>query len=236
MASDERFDIINADLFLPYRPGTGSLYNLGHYQTVAERLNPDGVFAQWLPLYQITSDEFGVIARTMLEAFEQLTMWRNNFEPGGEKLALIGQMQKGPIALPPGGDAEFMRRAIDGLQRVGVSPDMVRVEPESVAFYYAGNLSAADELFRDYPVNTDDRPVIEYQTPRGFREVAAHDEVIWCVGPKFIDWVERIFEAAPLQSDPVWQGLPDELLHQARAGEAFHQAMVAGAMGRDAAR
>ena len=90
MATEESFDMINADLFLSYRRGAGSLYSLEHYEIMAKRLNPDGVFVQWLPLYQITSDEFGVIARTILEAFDKVTMWRNNFYPGAEKVALIG--------------------------------------------------------------------------------------------------------------------------------------------------
>ena len=101
MASNQTFDMINADLFLPYRRGAGSLYSLDHYQAAAERLNPDGIFVQWLPLYQITETEFGVIARTMLEAFEQVTLWRNNFTPGNEKVALIGQRTKKPLPIPP---------------------------------------------------------------------------------------------------------------------------------------
>ncbi|MFU8848542.1 MAG: fused MFS/spermidine synthase [Opitutales bacterium] len=231
MATDERFDMINADLFLPYRRGTGSLYSLEHYQTVAKRLNPDGVFVQWLPLYQITSDEFAVIARTMLEVFDQVTMWRNNFEPGKEKVALIGQLSTGPISVPPSAGHLEMLRAVEGLQLNQAHPAMVQVEAESVAFFYAGNLSAARKYFANTPINTDNRPLIEYQSPRGFREVAAYDEVVWCVGPKLLAWIERIFRASPLETDPVFEGHPPEILYQVRAGKAFHEAMVSRAIG-----
>ncbi|MGB0743752.1 MAG: hypothetical protein ACPGSB_04430 [Opitutales bacterium] len=231
MATGESFDMINADLFLPYRRGTGSLYSLKHFQTAATRLNPGGVYVQWLPLYQLTGDEFAVIARTMLEVFDQVTMWRNNFVPGEEKVALIGRMEPAAIGIPPGGDREMMLRAVDGLTRVYLSPDMVQVEEESIAFFYAGNLSQAEDLFLNYPVNTDNRPVIEYQTPKGFREAVVYDEVIWCVGPNFVQWVERIFKASPLEKDPIFKGHPVEIIHQVKSGEAFHRSMVHTAMG-----
>ena len=226
MATGETFDMINADLFLPYRRGTGSLYSRDLYELAKKRLNPGGVYVQWLPLYQITSDEFAVIAKTMLESFDQVSMWRNNFFPGAEKVALVGQMETAPVEVPPGGDKEAMKRAVEGLQLFSASPDMVQVEPESIAFFYAGNLTEAARLFEGFPVNTDNRPFIEYEAPIGFRKVAAFDDVIWNVGPKLVNWIARIFEAAPLTEDPIFKGHPPEILSQIRSGEAFHQAMV----------
>lgn len=158
-------------------------------------------------------------------------MWRNNFQPGQEKVALIGRVEPAAVPVPPMGRRETMRGAVEGLDWRGTSPDMVRVEAESIPFFYAGNLTAARELFRDFPVNTDDRPVIEYQTPKTFRKVAEEDPVIWCVGPRLIGWIERIFAACPLEEDPVWAGHPASNAHLVKAGEAFHQAMVGKATG-----
>ncbi len=232
MASRERYDMINADLFLPYRRGAGSLYSADHYRVVANRLNPGGVFVQWLPLYQLTENEFGVIAKTMLEVFGEVTMWRNNFHPGQEKVALIGRLESAPLPVSPIHDREAMKRAVNGLSWQQTTPDQVLVEAESMPFFYAGNLSQAASLFADYPVNTDDKPVIEYQTPKMFREVAEQDQVIWCVGPKLTKLIDRIFAAAPLEDDPVWQGHPESSIHLAKAGAAFHRSMVAKVMGK----
>jgi spermidine synthase len=107
--------MINSDLFLPYRRGAGSLYSLEHFRVAASRLNEGGVFVQWLPLYQLTEFEFGVIARTMLEAFGEVTMWRNNFQPGLEKVALIGRRVSSPVPVPPSGKREAMLAAVEGL-------------------------------------------------------------------------------------------------------------------------
>ena len=230
-ASDERFDMINSDLFLPYRRGAGSLYSLEHFRVASSRLNEGGVFVQWLPMYQLTEFEFGVIARTMLEAFGEVTMWRNNFQPGLEKVALIGRREPAPVAVPPEGKREAMLAAVEGLHWRDTTPDMFRVAAASTPFLYAGNLTASAALFRDFPLNTDDRPVIEYQTPITFRKVAASDRVIWCVGPRLIGWIDRLLEACPPANDPVWAGHPDASRHLVAAGAAFHRAMVARALG-----
>lgn len=229
-ATSERFDMINADLFLPYRRGTGSLYSLDYYRIVAESLETEGVFVQWLPLYQLTSSEFGTIVRTMLEVFGEVTMWRNNFTPGSEKVALIARKHPGTLSQLPPKNKEVMRNAVKDFNWWEASPGMVRVEPESMGFFYAGNLTEASELFDYYPINTDNHPIIEYQTPKSFREVAARDKVVWCVGPKLIKWIDLIFKNCPPESDPLWSGHPASNLHLIEAGRAFHKAMVAKVM------
>ncbi|MFU8892396.1 MAG: hypothetical protein ACNA8L_02100 [Luteolibacter sp.] len=230
-ATRERFDMINSDLFLPYRRGAGSLYSLEHYQVAAGRLNEGGVFVQWLPLYQLTEFEFGVIARTMLEVFGEVTMWRNNFRPGLEKVALIGRLEPATVQVPPSRKREAMLAAVEGLAWQVSDPDMFRVAAESMPFLYAGNLTKSADLFRDFPVNTDNRPIIEYQTPITFRKIAENDQVIWFVGPHLTGWVDRMFAACPPEEDPLWAGHPPESKHLVRAGAAFHRAMVGRALG-----
>lgn len=230
-ASEEKFDMINADLFLPYQRGAGSLYSLDHFRVVESRLNDDGVFVQWLPLYQLTEYEFGVIARTMLEAFGEVTMWRNNFRPGQEKVALIGRRKSSPYAVPPAGKKDDMIAAVDGLTWQGSNPDMFRVAAASMPFLYAGNLTECRNLFSGYPINTDDRPVIEYQTPKTFRKVAENDKVIWFVGPRLVGLVDKLLETCPPEKDPVWAGHPESSMHLVRAGASFHSAMVAKVTG-----
>lgn len=225
-ASDEKFDMINADLFLPYQRGAGSLYSLDHYRVAATRLNEGGVYVQWLPLYQLTEFEFGVIAKTMIEVFGEVTMWRNNFDPGQEKVALIGRNQTSPIVVPPGGEREAMLAAVDGLSWHQAHHDMFRAAAESMPFLYAGNLTESKKLFSKYPINTDDQPVIEYQTPKTFRQVAENDKVIWCVGPRLTGWIDRLLETCPPDQDPVWAGHPETSLHLIKAGTAFQKTII----------
>lgn len=230
MASSETYDMINADLFLPYRRGAGSLYSLDHYQTVAKRLNPNGIFVQWLPLYQITETEFGVIARTMLEAFSQVTIWRNNFTPGREKIALIGQLSQKPIPIPPAITRQSMLQQTAGKNWHESHANMIKPTPSTILFHYIGNLTAASNLFTHYPINTDDKPIIEYQTPLLFRQVAAKDKVIWMVGPKLIKIINLILLESPIMTDPMLAGHPDASRRLAIAGKQFHKSLVAKAL------
>ena len=76
LGTDESYDVIIADLFVPYKAGTGSLYTQEHYETAKMRLNKNGFYAQWLPLFQLSENEFAIIAKTMLQVFPQVTLWR----------------------------------------------------------------------------------------------------------------------------------------------------------------
>jgi spermidine synthase len=233
MASNKKFDMINADLFLPYRRGAGSLYSLDHYQSAVRRLNPDGIFVQWLPLYQITETEFGVIARTMLEAFDQVTMWHNNFTPGNEKVALIGQLNKKPLPIPPPVKRDTMLETLANANWHQASAKMMMTpSPSTILFNYVGNLTEARRLFASYPINTDDQPMIEYQTPLLFREVAAKDKVIWMVGPKLTNMITKILLESPITIDPMLVGHPPSSRRLAIAGGAFHQSLVSKALGK----
>ena len=52
-AEPARYDVIVGDLFVPWHAGAGNLYAREMLETVARRLAPDGLFCQWLPLYQL---------------------------------------------------------------------------------------------------------------------------------------------------------------------------------------
>ena len=52
-ATSERFDVIVADLFVPWQAGTGALYAREHFEAARAHLAPGGLFCQWLPLYQL---------------------------------------------------------------------------------------------------------------------------------------------------------------------------------------
>src|SRR5262249_40919975 len=95
-ASRDRFDVIVADLFIPWHANAGNLYAREMYDTVARRLAPDGVFCQWLPLYQLTRAEFDTIARTFLAVFPQASLWRGGVFPRPPPPWVLG-----PLPPPP---------------------------------------------------------------------------------------------------------------------------------------
>jgi len=225
MATDEQFDIINADLFIPFRSGAGSLYSQEHFESAKKRLKPKGVFVQWLPLYQLTENEFSIIARTMIEVFDQVSLWRHNFQPGDEVVALIGHQKGQPLP------ASTIDRLADKLYAVSGKDhrDLMRLnlplDPQTILLFYGGNLTAARSLFERYPVNTDNRPVIEYMAPRTYRRSTA-SKPSWFVGEPFAEFMDKVQALCPPENDPLLSNRSATNRRLPLAGSAFHRARI----------
>lgn len=225
MASGESFDLINADLFVPFRSGAGSLYTLEHYQSVKQSLAPGGVFFQWLPMYQLTENEFKIITRTMLEAFDHVSMWRNNFQPYSEVLALAGHKAGTPLPACDIDSAGNKQLAVQGKGFADVTRLGLPIDSQTVLFFYCGNVSVSADLFKDCPVNTDDRPLIEYLAPRTFRE-AGKEQTPWFVGMEVLNLVDELQRRCPPSEDPLLANRTAENKRLPLAGAAFHRAQM----------
>jgi len=230
LATREQYAMINADLFLPYRRGTGNVYSREHFQRVRERLKPGGVFVQWLPLYQVSEREFGIIARTMISVFPQVSLWRGNFQPGAEIAALIGHADGSPLAACALDAEQDKLTAVDGATRFDMHNLMLPINEQTVLYFYGGNLGLAADWFKDYPLNTDDRPVIEFGTPRSLHRSAAEAKPQF-LGDRFADLVDRLQKHTPPDKDPL---LPLRNATSRRlplAGSAFHRAWISSVAG-----
>ncbi|MFU8780979.1 MAG: fused MFS/spermidine synthase [Kiritimatiellia bacterium] len=225
MASGERFDMINSDLFVPFRVGDGNLYSKEHFESSKHSLTPGGVFVQWLPLYMMTEYEFFVIARTMLEVFDQVSLWRGTFQPLEEIVALVGHTP--PYALPASGLDESAARlaAVAGKSHHDVQRLSLPLDPQSILFFYAGNVTASRERFEAYPVNRDDHPLIEYMAPRNYRQ-ETDGPTPWFVGPRILRLIEELQQRCPPDQDPLLAHRSAQARRLPLAGTAFHRARI----------
>jgi spermidine synthase len=219
------FDVIVSDLFIPWHASAGSLYSLEMYETVGRRLAPGGLFCQWLPFYQLTREEFEVIARTFLAVFPHTTLWRNDFYPNRPVLGLIGARE--PLTL----DLDRVGRRLAALPEW--SRDSLLVAPRSVAMLYVADLSAGPDVIGPAPLNRDDRPVIEFLAPRLTRMGAAGDKD-WLTGEALADYTERLATRVGGRAEPALPATPD-VAQARRAGAALFRYAIA-ATGGDAAR
>lgn len=233
MAAEDTFDMINADLFLPYRSGAGSLYSQEHFIEAKARLNPGGVFVQWLPLFQLTELEFGTISHTMLSVFDQVTLWRNNFQPGAEVVALVGHNGREPLPACDLQINKYKRAAVYGRSWRDLSRLLIVSDEQSVSLFYCGNMTASKELFDSYPINTDDKPVIEYRSPLSLRQKTGTQLPPTFIGPKLADFADQLLKNCPPDRDPMLINRTPENRRLPLAGAALHQAWVAYAL-RDA--
>ena len=225
LGTTERFDAIIADLFVPWRAGIGNLYSREHFQASRERLAPGGLFVQWLPLYQLSRREFEVVARTMLTVFEQVTVWRGSFAAERPVLALIGAA--GPTTLDPN-VIDFNGQYLSGDRRLPASTSLAVTLP-----FYAGNLSAADGLIPPGPINTDDRPLVEYLTPVTQRDERA-GATEWFNSGALAAFLRRLHELVPPERDPHLRLLTAAQRDFVVAGLRYHEGAVASLLGREA--
>ena len=94
--AENDYDVIVADLFHPARDGGGMLYTREHFQAVRERLRADGLFCQWLPLYQLDEQTLRDILRTFLTVFPNARASLHDLEFNFPALALVAPRGEWP--------------------------------------------------------------------------------------------------------------------------------------------
>ena len=159
LTSRERYDLIVSEPSNPYRAGVASLFTREYYQTVADKLNSGGLFAQWLQAYDVDLRTIRIFYATLGVVFPHIETWQTQ---NGD-LLLMGC--KDPISY----DIDSLRNRItlepfrSALFNVWRTTDV-----EGVFSHYVGNGKFAREVMQQpvIPLNTDDRMVLEFAFAR----------------------------------------------------------------------
>ena len=92
--TQKKYDVISIEAGQTFRPQVAKLYSLEFYESARQRLKPDGIVAQFVPVSMLNSEQFLLILKTFLESFPQSALWYNSSE-----LLLIGTLAD-HLALP----------------------------------------------------------------------------------------------------------------------------------------
>ncbi len=214
-ATRESFDLIISDLFVPWHAGTGSLYTREHFEICRARLTEGGHFVLWVPAQLLSRAEFDVLARTVLEVFPEVTVWRGEFVPEWPTLGLI--CSEGPRRLDP---AQARRNVAQVV--VDRAPERVTDADVLPWVLYAGNLGTSAPLFAHAAVNTDDRPIIEYGSPRT-QQQALSSRAAWLRGDELVGLLDDLAAATPPARDPFLAGCGAEQLAYVHGGQLLHK-------------
>ncbi|MCP1403337.1 putative membrane-bound spermidine synthase [Achromobacter insolitus] len=207
-ASAERWDLITLEPPPPSAAGVVNLYSRDFYQLAANRLAPQGIVAQWLPLPTQNEEDTRALVASFIEVFPHAQLWTSELH----EMLLLGSMQ--PLTL----DAARIQARYSqpdtaaALKAVGVP---------SAAALLSTWVTDRDGLARfagDAQAVTDDRPGIEYATWVRPREV-----------------VRVLPTLLALRSEPPLQGASDGLraemqLERARL-DTFYRASLAAYVG-----
>jgi spermidine synthase len=219
-AGRSRFELVVADLFVPWRAGTGSLYTREHFRAVRARLAGDGAFVQWLPLYQLTRPAFASIAAGFHEVFPRSAVFRGDFFGRYPIVALVGYPGSPPS---PGAIARALERLADR-----APGDRWLVDPGRFWSLYVGPLAPIVASLAPAPTNRDDRPFVEYAAA-----LARTAELPALVGSAWVAVADPAVRALSPR-DPVFGPLDAQALRAARAGARLQAAGAAWVEGRHA--
>lgn len=175
LGNPKRFDVIVSDLFVPWESESGYLYTVEHYRIAQERLTQDGLFCQWLPMYQMGEHEFELIANSFSKVFPHTSIWWGQLSQRKPVVALIGSRQ--PIIV----DADRFAADLDSINRQQSSVDPAMDSVERFWQQYAGDWKPTSTT----RLNTDEFPRVEFLTPLSSRNRTLLS------GPNFEDYYQR---------------------------------------------
>ena len=178
--SREKYDVIIGDLVVPWRAGEGSLFTLEQFTAARAALAPDGLFCQWLPLFQLSETEATILARTFLQVFPQAQVWRGDFSPTAPAIALIGRAGD----FKP--DVALVQRRLAELRADPANPQLR--SPDAFWMNLVGVLEASDLPAGEMRLNTEDRPWIELLGP--LRPAGGQESFF--TGRKLQMWLDQV--------------------------------------------
>src|SRR5215510_695231 len=153
----KKYDIIISEPSNPWIAGVASLFTSEFYDRAAEVLNPDGVFAQWIQLYELDPQDLRMVLYEVQRKFPEVSLWVTDSD-----LIIIATRQKQKLDM--GRVAQIVRS----------DPSMVRdfrdflhsETPEGLLSYYVMSTEAVKKFASRARRNTDDHPLLEFHAPR----------------------------------------------------------------------
>jgi tetratricopeptide (TPR) repeat protein len=153
----KKYDIIISEPSNPWIAGVASLFTSEFYDRAAEVLSPNGVFAQWIQLYELDPEDLRMVLYEVQRKFPEVSVWVTDSdliiiatrEPQKLNAARISQIVKS--------DPSMVRDFRDFLHSDS---------PEGLLSYYVMSTEAVRKFASKARRNTDDHPLLEFHAPR----------------------------------------------------------------------
>ncbi|MDP2983718.1 MAG: fused MFS/spermidine synthase [Candidatus Latescibacter sp.] len=153
--TNRTYDVVISEPSNPWMAGLASLFTRDFFELVKDRLNNDGIFVQWLHSYQIDWADFALIGRTFHQVFPNSILVCTGLYGTIPDYILVGF--KGNHGLD-------IQTAVKNFPSSRKSGNMVLNNPLLLYALIVGeNLG---KLFGEGPINTDNRPMLEFSAPK----------------------------------------------------------------------
>ncbi|MBK9131700.1 MAG: fused MFS/spermidine synthase [Gammaproteobacteria bacterium] len=140
------YDVVIGDVFHPDLAGRSALLSVQQFERARARLNPGGVFVQWLALNQFDLESLRIVLRTFRHVFPGGVLFMDGF-----RLALVGFEGDTVLAIPASAEDDGSLDANDATGGEGAWTWLGR---------YWGRIPPSEGALQD-----EWRPVIEYRLP-----------------------------------------------------------------------
>ena len=155
------FDVIISEPSNPWLAGNNNLFTRDFYRLVRSRLSPQGVFGQWIQLYEISPETLS----SLLTAFRSVFPNTYGFLTFNADFILIAAPENAPFRF----DKLYTPEVVNDLRRIRLDP------PELVLSYYMCELAELPESLVNGVANTDDNARVEYRAPIDLFKVGRQD-------------------------------------------------------------
>lgn len=166
LTSRTRYDLIQTQLSSIWIAGSAELYNREFYETAAAALAPGGVFQQWVQLHHMQSVDMARVLHTTRVVFPHVLLF-----VGGHQGVLVASREplRADAAQLRGWSASpSIQRALrsSGLEHPYAAFGHLYLDVRGVDRYIE-EVAATEHVDPEALLSTDDRPRLEYSTPRG---------------------------------------------------------------------
>jgi spermidine synthase len=159
LTTPETFDIITSDPIHPWVRGSATLYTKEYFEMERKHLNPRGIVAQWVPLYDTDENTVRSEIATFFAVFPSGTIWASDRDGRGSDLILVGE--KDPIQINVG---ELQQR-LDRPEYAGLAQSLRDVGLNSaveILGTYAGQASDLKPWLDGAEINRDGNLRLQY--------------------------------------------------------------------------
>ena len=177
-----RYDLIVSEPSHPWVPGVANLFTQEFFELGRARLNDEGIFVQWVQIYQLSTESLRSVLATYHKVFPHVLMFRVGGLNKGKDLILIGSNR--PLNLD---------RLPERFADPRMSAESARVDLKSeadVRNWFVCDETRLGPAVQGARINTDDNMHIEMTVPReAFRPLMQTNA----------QWVQNLHDARDVQ-------------------------------------
>jgi spermidine synthase len=152
------YDVIVSEPSHPWVPGVANLFTQEFFELGRSRLRDNGVFVQWVQIYQLSTENLRSVLATFKSVFPHVMMFRVEGATKGKDLILAGSRQ--PLTLASVGERMHAERVAKELSRININ------SPGDLDAWFICDETQLGPAVDSAAINTDDNMRVENRAPR----------------------------------------------------------------------